>query len=182
MKKQEADLSIIPNERIVSKIYWLRGQRVMFDRDLADMYGVKTQVLNQAVRRNMSRFPEDFMFQLTGDELKIWMSQIVISNREKMGIRKLPLVFTEQGVAMLSSVLRSERAVQINISIMRAFTKMREMLLTHKELKGKIERMERKYDKRFRIVFEALKQMMDTTPPPSSKRIGFVDRKKNRNS
>jgi hypothetical protein len=177
MKKKGLELSIVPKERIVSKIYWLRGQRVMFDRDLAELYNVKTQALNQAVRRNRIRFPEDFMFQLTKEEVKIWMSQIVISNREKMGLRKAPLVFTELGVAMLSSVLKSEKAIEVNILIMRAFIKMREMLLAHKELREKLEKMERKYDKRFRTVFTVLKGLLKEEAIMPVAKIGFSDKK-----
>jgi hypothetical protein len=127
MKKDDSEISI-SEESIASKIYLIRGKRVMIDRDLAELYGVETMVLNQAVRRNERRFPEDFMFQMTNKEMKNWKSQIVISNSERMGIRKPPLVFSEQGVAMLSSVLNSKRAIAMNIQIIRVFTKMREML------------------------------------------------------
>lgn len=144
----------------------------MFDRDLAELYGVETRALNQAVRRNKNRFPSDFMFQLNDEEMKNWVSQIVISNREKMGLRIKPLVFTEQGVAMLSSVLKSARAVQVNIIIMRTFVKLREILLTHKELREKIERMERKYDQKFKIVFEAIKRLMTEEERPKTE-MGF---------
>lgn len=149
----------------------------MIDSDLAEMYGVETRQLNQAVRRNKDRFPEDFTFQFTPQELENWKSQIVISNRERMGLRKLPYAFTEQGVAMLSSVLKSKRAIQINIHIMRVFTELREMLLTHKDLREKIEKMESKYDKKFRVVFEAIRQMMNEKVEPARK-IGFHERKK----
>lgn len=144
----------------------------MLDRDLAALYGVSTRTLNQAVKRNMKRFPEDFMFQLTEDEMKNWKSQIVITNKEKMGLRKRPYAFIENGVAMLSSVLNSEMAITVNIQIMRTFTKLREMLATHKELKQKIEKMEKKYDYQFKVVFDAIRQLM---PPPETKkkRIGF---------
>ena len=110
-------MNILPKESIISRIYIIRGKNVMIDRDLAELYGVETRVLNQAVRRNLKRFPEDFMFQMTANEFKDWKSQIVISNSEKMGLRKPPLVFTEHGVAMLSSVLNSERAIMVNIQI-----------------------------------------------------------------
>ncbi|HOE17898.1 MAG TPA: ORF6N domain-containing protein [Syntrophorhabdaceae bacterium] len=112
----------------------MRGQKVMLDRDLAMLYGVETRVLNQAVRRNIERFPEDFMFQLTKGEMDNWKSQIVISNKEKMGLRRRPYAFTENGVAMLSSVLNSSKAIQVNIQTMRTFTKIREMIASHKEL------------------------------------------------
>ena len=120
--------SFISHERILGKIYLIRGRKVMFDRDLAELYQVQTGVLNQAVKRNLERFPEDFMFQLTSEETKNWISQIVISNKEKMGLRKMPYVFTDLGIAMLSSVLHSKTAIQVNIQIMRTFSKIRDML------------------------------------------------------
>ena len=170
MKKTKTNL--IPQESIESKIFSIRGKRVLLDRDLAVLYGVETRVLNQAVKRNITRFPEDFMFQLTKEETENWKSQIVISNREKMGLRRRPYAFTEQGVAMLSSVLNSERAIQVNIQIMRAFIKLKEMLSTHKDLKQKIEEMEKKYDYQFKIVFDAIKQLLE--PPVKQKsKIGF---------
>jgi hypothetical protein len=184
--KMAKKLSIIPQGIIQQKIYFIRGEKVMFDRDLADLYGVDTRTLNQAVRRNRKRFPQDFMFQLNKKELEIWRSQIVMSNEKGYvrnlksqivtsswgGLRKLPLVFTEQGVAMLSSVLNSERAIQVNIQIMRTFTQIRKMLISHKDLREKLELMEKKYDKQFRFVFEALGFFLkeDKKPP---KRIGF---------
>nr|NQU92947.1 ORF6N domain-containing protein [Bacteroidota bacterium] len=137
-------MEILPDEMIVSKIYVIRGRKVMIDRDLAELYDVETRVLNQAVRRNEKRFPEDFMFRMSKEEMEDWTSQIVISNREKMGLRKPPLVFTEQGVAMLSSVLNSDRAIMVNIQIIRVFTKMRQMLETHKEILQKLEQLEKK--------------------------------------
>ena len=145
----------VPVERITSKIYLFRGIKVMLDRDLAELYGVETKVLKQAVRRNIDRFPEDFMFELTKDEVENLRSQFVTSSWG--GTRYPPMAFTEQGVAMLSSVLNSKRAIQVNIQIMRTFTKLREMLSTHEDLKKKIEAMEKKYDENFRIVFEAMK-------------------------
>ena len=175
MKKSE--IALLPQETIESKIFFLRGKRVMLDRDLAILYGVETRALNQAVRRNMRRFPEDFMFQLTKEEMESWKSQIVISNREKMGLRRRPYAFTEQGVAMLSSVLNSDRAIQVNIQIMRTFTKLREMLMAHKDLKRKIEDMEKKYDYQFKIVFDAIKQLLEPPTEPKSK-IGFRALKK----
>lgn len=147
----------------------------MLDRDLAEMYGVETRILNQAVKRNIERFPKDFMFQLSHKEFENWKSQIVISSAEKMGLRKLPFAFTEQGVAMLSSVLNSKVSVQVNIQIIRIFTKMREMLLTNKDILLKLERLEKdvtanKQD--IANIFEALKQLL--TPPAEKRiRIGF---------
>ncbi len=122
------------DEIVINKIYLIREQKVMLDRDLAELYGVETRALNQAVKRNAERFPNDFMFQLTEEEFNNWKSQIVMSNSTKMGLRKKPLVFTEQGVAMLSSVLNSEIAIRVNIQIIRVFTKMREMLMSHKDI------------------------------------------------
>ena len=163
---------IIPQEIINSKILIIRGKKVMLDRDLAALYGVETRMLNQAVLRNIRRFPDDFMFQLTKEEMDNWKSQIVISNKDKMGLRKRPYAFTENGVAMLSSVLNSERAIIVNIQIMRTFTKLREMLATHKELKQKIEEIEKKYDAQFKIVFDAISQIM-APPETKEKKIGF---------
>jgi len=162
----------VPIERIANKIYLIRHIRVMLDRDLAELYGVETKALKQAVRRNIRRFPEDFMFELTKEELTNWRSQFVTSNRDKMGLRYSPMAFTEQGVAMLSSVLNSERAIQVNILIMRAFTKLREMLSTHEDLWRKVEAMERKYDRQFKVVFDAIKQLIDIESKPKRK-IGF---------
>lgn len=154
------DIITIPSEKIISRIFLIRGKKVMIDRDLAELYGVKTGILNQAVKRNIKRFPVDFMFQLDKQEMDIWKSQIVISTADKKGLRKNPLVFTEQGVAMLSSVLNSDRAIQANIQIIRTFTKLRELLATNKELKNKIENMEKKYDKKLKEVFDALKMFL----------------------
>ncbi|MFA6184224.1 MAG: ORF6N domain-containing protein [Parcubacteria group bacterium] len=171
---------VIPGEIIENKIFLIRGKKVMFDKDLAVLYGVETRTLNQAVRRNKDRFPDDFMFQLTKLEFNIWKSQIVISNKEKMGLRKIPLVFTEQGVAMLSSVLKSKRAIQVNIQIMRTFTKIREMIISNKELRLKIEAMERKYDNKFQAVFDAIKRILITQveeTPKNKRKIGFKVKK-----
>ena len=170
-------MSLVPVERIESKIFLIRGKKVMLDRDLAILYEVETRVLNQAVRRNVERFPEDFMFQLTKEEMKNWTSQIVITNKEKMGLRRRPYAFTEPGVAMLSSVLNSKRAIQVNIQIIRTFIKLRQLLLTHVELKRKIEAMERKYDQQFKVVFEAIRKLLE--PPIEEKRriIGFQTQK-----
>ena len=160
----------VPVEQIASKIFLIRGTRVMLDRDLADLYEVETRVLNQAVSRNKERFPDDFMFELTRDEIRR-ISQNVISSEIKYS--KRVCAFTEQGVAMLSSVLRSQRAIQVNIQIMRAFTRLRQFLFTHKDLKKKIEAMEKKYDENFRIVFEAIRQLLETEEKPK-KKIGSL--------
>jgi len=162
----------IPQEVIANKIFLIRGQRVMLDRYLAGLYGVPTKVLNQAVKRNVKRFPDDFMFQLTKEEFKHWRSQFVTSNSDRMGLRRAPYAFTEQGIAMLSSVLNSERAIMANIQIMRTFVKIKEMIMTHKDLQRKIEGMEKKYDGQFRVVFEAIKQLIKEEQKPK-KTIGF---------
>ena len=159
-------------ERIESKIYFIRGQKVMIDRDLAELYDVPTKRLNEQVRRNIKRFPEDFMFKLTKNE-----KDEVVANCDHLKALKfspqLPYAFTEQGVAMLSSVLNSDRAIYVNIQIMRTFTKLRQMLLTHKDLQKKIEEMEKKYDQQFRVVFDAIRALI--TPPVSKrKKIGFL--------
>ena len=165
--------NIIPIERVNEKIYLIRGVRVMLDRDLAELYGVETKVFKQAVKRNISRFPDDFMFELTNDEFRNWRSQFVTSKSDKIGLRYKPMVFTEQGVAMLSSVLRSKRAIKANIQIMRVFIKLRQMYISHEDLKQKIIAMERKYDKQFQIVFEAIKQLLEEDEKPKQK-IGYV--------
>ena len=142
----------------------------MLDRDLAILYGVETKYLKQQVNRNIERFPDDFMFQLTREEFNNLRSQIATSTWG--GARYLPYVFTEQGVAMLSSVLKSKRAIQVNIQIMRTFIKLKEMLSTHKDLKQKIEEMEKKYDYQFKIVFDAIKQLLEPPVKPKGK-MGF---------
>jgi hypothetical protein len=161
---------VIPIELIEKKIYLVRGQKVMIDRDLAELYGVETRALNQAVRRNIDRFPADFMFSLTREEIRN-ISQIVISS--KMKHVSSMLVFTEQGVAMLSSVLRSRRAVQANIAIIRTFVRLREMMASHKNLARKLEELEKKYDGQFQIVFEAIRQIIEVEERPKRK-IGFI--------
>jgi len=156
-KKKKTSTIAIPSELIEKRIYLVRGQKVMLDSDLADLYGVTTGNLNLAVRRNKSRFPQDFMFQLTAEEAKSLLLQTARS-KGRGGRRTPPSVFTEQGVAMLSSVLRSEQAVQVNIAIMRAFVRLRELLVIHKDLANKIEDLEIKdaeHDAKFRVVFEA---------------------------
>ena len=166
----------VPMERITNKIHLIRGQKVMLDRDLAELYDAETRTLVQAAKRNKQRFPSDFMFQLSKDEFDSLRSQIVIS-KKRGGRRYPPYAFTEQGVAMLSSVLNSDRAIQVNIQIMRAFTKLREMLSTHEDLKKKIEAMEKKYDQQFQVIFEAIKQLLETEAKPK-KKIGFTIKEK----
>jgi hypothetical protein len=174
MAKRKTATSLIPVERIERSILLLRQQKVMLDRDLADLYGVETRVLVQAVRRNLERFPEDFMFQLTREELDHWRSQFVISNPgAKMGLRRRPYAFSEQGVAMLSSVLRSPRAVQANIEIMRAFVRLRQLVASHEELARKLAALEREYDQQFKVVFDAIRELMAPPEPRKTQRIGF---------
>jgi len=165
--------SVVPGERIEGAILVLRGQRVLLDANLADLYGVEVKVLNQAVKRNSERFPPDFMFQLSAEEAAVLRSQTVTLKPGRGRHRKyLPYAFTEQGVAMLSSVLRSPRAVRVNIEIMRAFVRLRQMLQTNADLARKLSALEQRYDAQFRVVFDAIRQLM--TPPASPKRrIGY---------
>lgn len=163
-------LALAPIEK---KIFLLRGQKVMLDFDLAELYGVSTKALMQAVRRNGERFPEDFMFTLSNQEVSILRSQIVTSSSWG-GRRYTPRVFTEQGVAMLSSVLRSPQAIQVNIEIMRAFVRLREMIRSHEDLVRKLDAMERKYDSQFKSVFDAIRALM-RPPEKESGTIGFKD-------
>jgi hypothetical protein len=156
--------------KIESAILLLRGQKIMLDRDLAALYGVETRVLNQAVRRNIRRFPPDFMFELTRQEI-MRISQIVTSS-PGLKFSKRVHAFTEQGVAMLSSVLNSERAIQVNILIMRTFLRLRRLLATHEDLARKLKELERKYDRKFAVVFEAIRELM-APPDPARKQIGF---------
>jgi ORF6N domain len=163
---------IIPLDTIDRRIYLIRDQNVMLDQDLAGLYGVETKVLNQAVSRNRKRFPEDFMFQLTRKEFGNLKSQIVTSSWG--GRRYPPYAFTEHGILMLSSVLRSEQAVQVNIAIMRAFVRMREVMISHKEMARRIDDMERKYDTQFKAVFDALRRIMEPPDPPKKRSIGYI--------
>lgn len=163
--------SVIPVDRIEKSILQIGGKKVMLDADLAELYGVETRVLVQAVKRNLDRFPEDFMFQLTEEQFKNLRSQIVTSSGWG-GRRYPPYVFTEQGVAMLSSVLRSSRAIQVNIEIMRAFVRLRRLLASNVELARKINDLEKKYDDQFKVVFDAIKQLM-APPEPPKRPIGF---------
>ena len=163
---------LISTEKIEKIIYLIRGEKVMLDRDLALLYGVETKTLNRAVKRNLQRFPLDFMFQLTEDEAEILRYQIGTSRLRHGGRRYLPYVFTEQGVAMLSSVLNSERAIIVNIEIMRAFVKLRQLLASNTELARRLDQLESKYDKQFKIVFDAIRQLM-AKPVRDRKEIGF---------
>lgn len=174
MAKRRAASTTIPSERIERAILIFRGQKVLLDSELARLYGVQTKVLNQAVRRNAARFPTDFMFELTKEEYDALRSQTVTLKTGRGQHRKyLPLAFTEQGVAMLSSVLNSERAVAVNIEIMRTFVRLREMLAGHADLARRLDELEKKYDDHFRLVFDAIRQLM--TPPKAAEKrqIGF---------
>ena len=172
--KPQSDTSMprIRAENIPQRILTIRGHRVMLDVDLAELYDVQTKALNQAIQRNMDRFPEDFMFQLTEAEFAGLRSQFVTSKKKRGGRRYMPYVFTEQGVAMLSGVLNSDRAVQVNIAIMRAFVRMRETMASHRELAQRLNALEKTYDARFRVVFDAIRALMEPPKTPR-KRIGF---------
>jgi hypothetical protein len=164
--------ALIPAEVIERKIYLIRGQKVMLDNDLAKLYKVETRTLIQAVKRNTERFPLDFMFQLNNQEVISLRSQFVISKTGRGGRRYLPYVFTEQGVAMLSSVLNSDRAIEVNIQIMRAFVKLREMIASNKELAKRLDELESKYDEQFKVVFDAIRELM-APAEPKKRKIGF---------
>jgi len=198
LKSQSVTSSAVPDELIMSQIYFIRREKVMFDRDLAELYGVETKVLNQSVKRNIDRFPGDFMFQLSEKEAIAFSrfqngtlndsnssrSQIVTLKKKNLksqivtsswgGARKPVSVFTEQGVAMLSAVLKSKRAIAVSIQIVRTFVKLREILSTHKQLREKVELMENKYDKSFKVVFQMIARLMKEDTEPK-KRIGFYD-------
>ncbi len=164
---------IIPIEVIQQKIFLIRGHKVMLDNNLAELYGVETRVLNQAVKRNIKRFPSDFLFQLSQAEAAELSKSQFVTLKRGQNIKYLPYAFTENGVAMLSGVLNSDRAIAVNIQIMRTFTKLRELLANHRELRRKVEEIEKKYDHQFKIVFDAIRQLM-APPEPSKKKIGFL--------
>lgn len=164
--------SLIPAERIERAILLIRGQKVMLDEDLARLYDVETKALNQAIKRNIERFPKDFAFRLTKEEWKTLRSQTVTS-KDRGGRRYPPYVFTEQGVAMLSSVLRSRRAVLVNVEIMRAFVRLRRILASHKALATKLSEIERKYDQQFKVVFDIIRQLMIPPVSRGKRQIGF---------
>ena len=166
---------MISDESIINKIYLIRDKKVMLDRDLAELYGVETRALKQSVRRNLKRFPEDFMFEMTEKEFEKWRSQFVTSKSDLMGLRHSPFCFTEQGVTMLSCILNSDRAIEVNILIIRVFTKMRELLLTHKEILLKLEQLEKKFikhDDEIELIFNALKELIKPQHK-ERKRIGY---------
>ena len=162
--------NLVTIEQITAKIHFIRGSKVMLDRDLASLYGVETKVLKRNVRRNIERFPDDFMFELTKNEFQNLRSQIGTSSWG--GIRYAPMAFTEQGVAMLSGVLNSERAIQVNIQIMRTFTKVRHMIAGHEELRKAVEELKQQTDERFEVVFSVLDKLI-TDDQDSKKKIGF---------
>ena len=171
---------LVPIELIASRIYLIRGVKVMLDRDLAELYGVETGALNRAVKRNAERFPEDFMFQLTGEEAELLRCQTGISKPGRGGRRYLPYAFSEQGVAMLSSVLNSKRAIEVNIAIMRAFVQLRKTLDSHVELARKLADLEKRFeshDEQIQAIFEAIRQLM-APPDKKVKKIGFTAREK----
>ena len=163
---------IVAQDGIESKILFIRGTRVILDRDLANLYGVQTKALNQAVRRNPARFPSDFMFQLSAPEKKKVVTDCDHLRSLKFSPQR-PHAFTEQGVAMLSSVLNSERAIRVSIQIMRTFTKLRQLMATHADLRRKIEEMEQKYDRQFVVIFEAIKKLLEPTEEKPRPKIGF---------
>jgi hypothetical protein len=186
-KQQIQGIIEIPAERIIGRIFLIRGRKVMVDRDLAELYGVKTMALNQAVKRNINRFPSDFMFQLNKEEMSYWRSQFATSKVDKKepdnlisqivisswgGMRKPPLVFTEHGIAMLSGVLKSAKAVQVNIQIIRAFIKLRMLIADNKNLWEKIEILEKKYDKEISDIFDVLRTLLIQQDAPKEE-IGF---------
>ena len=169
----DGQTSLIPVERIERAILSIRGEKVMLDSDLAELYGVETRVLNQAVKRNASRFPEDFVFQLNADEVvKLNRSQIVIGSQKHRDPRFPPYVFTEHGALMLANVLNSERAAQTSVQVVRAFVRLRQMLSSNAELARKLAALENKYDRQFKVVFDAIRQLM-SPPEPKRREIGF---------
>ncbi|HOY33145.1 MAG TPA: ORF6N domain-containing protein [Bacteroidales bacterium] len=171
----KTNLPSIPDEIIISKIYLVRGKKVMIDRDLAELYGVETKRLKEAVKRNIRRFPEDFMFEMTKDEFEIWRTQFATSKSDMKGLRYAPYCFSEQGVTMLSCILNSDRAIEVNINIIRVFTRIKEMLLTHKDILLKLEQLERQVvqnNEDIQLIFEALKQLLNQ-PVPERKPIGY---------
>ena len=175
MSEISSELALVPIEVIISKILLVRGEKILLDRDLAELYGVETGALNRAVKRNLQRFPKDFMFQITGEDAECLRCQNGISKPGRGGRRYLPYAFTEQGVAMLSSVLNSRRAIEVNIAIMRAFVQLRKMIASHDKLARKLAELEQHlegHDEHIQVIFEAIKQLMAPTEKPK-KKIGF---------
>ncbi len=160
----ESSKILIPDEVIINQIYLIKGQKVMIDRDLAKLYGVETKRLKEVVRRNLDRFPDDFMFQMSQQEFEIWRKEISLNQEDIMGLRHIPFCFTEQGVTMLSCILRSKQAIQVNIRVIRIFTKLREIILTHKDILLKLEQIEKVvtgHNDEIQIIFDALKKLMN---------------------
>lgn len=173
-RKTSAEM-MITDTKIIDKIYIIRNQKVMLDRDLAELYGVETKVLKQAVKRNLMRFPYDFMFEMSKDELEIWRSQFVTSKSDAKGLRYAPFCFTEQGVTMLSCILNSEKAILVNIQIIRAFTRIRETLLTHKDILLQLEKLENtssKHSAEIKYIFDVLKKLIEK-PKEERVMIGY---------
>lgn len=171
-----SDKPLLPAESVINKILVIRNQKVILDRDLANLYHVETRALKQAVRRNIKRFPEDFMFQLTKEEFMNWRSQTVMSSSDQKGLRYFPFAFTEQGVAMLSSVLKSERAIEVNILIMRAFVRLREIISTHKKVEAKLKEIDsnlKDHDDKILQIIQVINQLINP-PEPVKKKIGFT--------
>lgn len=165
----------VPDEAVISKIYLIRGQKVMIDRDLAELYGVETKRLKESVRRNIERFPKDFMFEMNKKEFDQWRKQNITESEDKQGLRYAPFCFTEQGVTMLSCVLNSSTAIEVNIRIIRIFTKLREMVLTNKDILLKLEQIERKVvqqDDDIKLIFDYLKELLNP-PTDAMRKIGF---------
>jgi len=173
-EKKSTSRALVPVEAIERRILLIRGHKVMLDSHLAEMYKVPTFRLNEAVKRNRRRFPKDFMFRLGKEEAESLTSQFAMSKPGRGGRRTLPYVFTEQGVAMLSTVLNSERAIAVNIAIMRGFVRLRQILATHKELAQRLSAVEQKYDQQFQVVFDILKKLMEPPPDAPKRRIGFM--------
>ena len=174
MSKSNHQISVA-EEAIINKIYVVRNQKVMIDRDLAVLYGVDTKRLKEAVRRNIVRFPEDFMFEMSREELASWRTQNATSKEDKHGLRYAPFCFTEEGVTMLSCILNSDRAIAVNIQVIRVFSKMREILLTNKDIFLKLEQLEKKaiaHDQDIQMIFAALRKLLNPPNPPRE-RIGF---------
>jgi hypothetical protein len=170
----------IPDEVVISKIYLIRGQKVMIDRDLAELYGVETKRMKEAVRRNIERFPTDFMFEMNKNEFEQWRKENITGSEDRQGLRYAPFCFTEQGVTMLSCVLNSKRAIEVNIHVIRIFTKLRELVLTHKDILLKLEQLERKVvgqDDDIKVIFGYLKELLNPPSEPMRK-IGFKQKGK----
>ncbi|WP_198944496.1 ORF6N domain-containing protein [Robiginitalea sediminis] len=164
----------IPNEVIIKRIHAVRGQKVMLDRDLAELYGVETKRLKEAVRRNIDRFPEDFMFEMTKEELAHWRSQIASSNpSDKMGLRYPPFCFTEYGILMLSSVLGSDKAIAVNIQIIKTFVELRKLANNYQEIMKKIEKMESQYSQQFQEIYQVLQRLIEKPKDPPRKPVGY---------